>query len=154
MKRTELLGATQEAIDALTAVQLKALDAEIGAAESEAKAQREYLNLILDRRFGTAIQNELDFQGKDTGTIYVPASNSIELKVEIPKNVKWDQPTITKALEGLAPADAKHYAKVEITVEEAKFASAPPAIKAALLPARTVKPGKRKFTFRTIKEAA
>jgi hypothetical protein len=130
------------------------LDDELSKAEAAVKAQRANYHAVLVRRFGEQVRKALTEKGEDTGTVTLPATNSTELSVNIPKTVDWDQQLLTAALNGLPAEEARHYAKVAVSISEENFKAAPPKLRDLFLPARTVKPGKMKFTFKPSKEAA
>jgi hypothetical protein len=91
---------------------------------------------------------------KDTGVVRFAASNTLNLEIDRDKTVKWDQGILKDVLNALPPEDSRHYAKVTVEVESKKFDAAPPAIKKQLAAARTVIPGRNKFTFKDAKIAA
>lgn len=125
--------------------------------EQEGKAlnrRKETLAALLARRFETKAKEALVAAGKDTGTVHVEM-NGVTINVEFPKEVKYDQPKIMAILNAMKPEDAQHYAKLEVKIDERKYTAAPPAIQAAIAPARTVKVGKPKYSFKlTAEEAA
>lgn len=148
-----------EPLDILAAGQfpvaeLAQVDADLRLEAALVKSRREKLEALLDRLYGAVVANEYRLASKDTGTVKIAASNSLNLAIERDKTVVWDQAIIRAELGALAPVDAQHYGKVTIEVPEAKFAAAPPAIKAALAKARTVKVGRNKYTFKPVAEAA
>ena len=70
-----------------------------------------------------------------------------EIRIEVPKNVAWDQAKLAAAIEtirgwGENPAD---YVDTKLSVSETSYKAWPPAIRDLFTPARTVKPGKKKF---------
>lgn len=70
-----------------------------------------------------------------------------EIRIEVPKNVAWDQAKLAAAIEtirgwGENPAD---YVDTKLSVSETSYNAWPPAIRDLFTPARTVKPGKKKF---------
>lgn len=146
------------AIDNLTIDQIAAFDAGtlasidgVLASEGQALTSRKAkLQAALERRYGEALTRALAEKKSDTGTVHLtdPTSNAIDIAVTVPKAVKWDNDALLKALDGMKPEDAKHYAKIEVKVDERKFDAAPPEVRAALSKARTVKPGTAKFTFK------
>ena len=80
-----------------------------------------------------------------------------EIRIEVPKNVAWDQAKLAAAIEtirgwGENPAD---YVDTKLSVSETSYKAWPPAIRDLFTPARTVKPGKKKFEVAlALKEAA
>jgi len=135
------------------AVVLAELQAELVSEKLSLKRREEVFNAVLSRLYGDQAHTAYLIAKKDTGTVHIPASNSLNLTVDVDKTVVWDQAILRKTLDSMAPEDARHYAKVKLEVGEKEFTAAPPAIKTALQRARTVKPGKMKFTFK-VAEAA
>lgn len=133
--------------DELSPNDLFNLDALLTSDADILKKQRAVLDAVMLRKFGDRAKAQYTTDRKDTGTIHIPASNNISLTVNVAKTVKWDQTILRAALAAMPPADAQHYGKVKIEVEERKFSAAPPAIQAKLARARTVIPGKMSFSF-------
>lgn len=134
-------------VAALTVSQLVELDALLDAETAALKRRKDTFHAVMVRLFDERAKRELTAAGKDTGTVNVMASNSTALKVNFPKKVEWDQKLLGAALNAMKPEEARHYGKVELSVEERKFGAAPPAVQAALRSARTVKVGKPTFSF-------
>lgn len=141
-------------IAALPVPQLLEFQTALDTATENLKATKEAFAAALARKYGELAQAELTAERKATGTVNLVASNSTTLKVEYGKTVVWDQAKLGAVLAGLPAADAKHYGKYKLEVEEKKFAEAPADIKALLETARTVKVGAPKFTLKLNAEAA
>lgn len=133
---------------------LHAFQTKLIADKAELKTREDAFNAAMERRYGSAVQLAYQTKGEDTGTVNIAASNTLGLKIERDKDVKWDQPKLFAVLNGMKPEDAKHYAKLTAEIPEAKFKNAPPDIQKALAEARTVKAGRNKFTFKPTEEAA
>lgn len=133
----------------LGASTLAAMASDISRQAEELAGRKAKLEAACVQRYGDSLQRALVEAGKDTGTVNLtdPTSNSITIKATVSKTVEWDQRKLVAALDAMKPEDARHYAKAKFSVEEKKFAAAPPAVQAALSPARTIKPGKPKFEF-------
>lgn len=110
------------------------------------RVRKDKFQAILARRFEEDARKMLVANGKDTGTVNLQ-TNAITVKVVFAKKVEWDQAKLAEALNKLPAADARHYAKVELKVDERKFTAALPAIQAVLQDARTVKVAKPSFSF-------
>lgn len=109
--------------------------------------QREHkLHQAFELRYAAKASEALLADGRDTGTVHLP-DGRFDVTVNRPKRVEWSQSELRKALDAMTPEDAKHYAKVEIKIDERKFAAAPPAVQALLSPARTVKVGKPTYSL-------
>lgn len=148
MDITTLNRPVAELAELLTVPDLQTLETVLDAEKDALKRRREIFDAILVRRFGEKAKTALVASGRDTGTVNIMASNSVELKVTYPKKVEWDQKALRAALDKMKPDDARHYAKVELKVDERKYGAAPPAVQKALLPARTVSCGKPSFSFK------
>lgn len=136
-----------ELCDVLTPTDLFLLSGLLDNDDAIRKAQRTALDAIITRKFADRAKAQYVTDRKDTGTVHVPASNTLSLTVNVAKTVKWDQDILRATLASMKPADARHYGKVEIKVEEKKYSAAPPDVQAKLGRARTVIPGKMSFTF-------
>ena len=97
-----------------------------------------------DIKYGDADKASRKISGKDTGTNHI-LDSGFDVETTIKKDVVWDQDKLMSALDAMADADATHYGKFKVEVDERKFMAAPPAVQASLLPARTVKAGKPAF---------
>jgi hypothetical protein len=131
----------------LMVADLQELDAQLDAASALLKKRKDALHSILARRFEDDARKQLVAKGQDTGTATLVA-NGITVKVVYAKDVAWDQAKLRAAFDRMAPADAAHYAKYKLEVEEKKYTAAPPAVQAALKDARTVKAKKAVFSFK------
>jgi hypothetical protein len=78
--------------------------------------------------------------GKDFGTTYIVAGNR-KLKATVRKKVTWDQDKLGNVLQSMPEADARHYGKLTLAVDERKYTAAPPAVKDMLEPCRSVEVG-------------
>lgn len=147
MDLTEL-DAPIEQVAAMPVATLMSFEQALDADADTLKRRKETFTAALVRRFNEDAKKALLAEGKDTGTVNIPASNSTTLKVTFPKKVEWDQKLLGAALNAMKPEEARHYAKVELKVDERKFTAAPPEVQQALMPARTVKVGKPTFSFK------
>ena len=102
------------------------------------KQELKIINEAFEQRFGNIARNRLREQGKDFGSISIMVTNNIKLNATFRKKVEWDQVGLMTALDTMDQQDARHYGKISVTIEERKYTSAPPAIKAKLEPHRTV----------------
>ena len=66
------------------------------------------------------------------------------------KKVDWDQSGLKLFLGSISPEEASHYAKVSITVPEAKFTNAVPEVQEKLKEFRTVSLQGMKVTFEEV----
>ena len=140
----------------LAPADLLGLQEVIAGADTALKRRKATFEALLTRLFADKARAEYTAQGTDTGTVHIPASNTLDLTIEVDKTVVYDQEKLRATLDAMPAADAKHYAKVTLEIPEAKYKNAPPDTQAKFKEARTVKPGRMKFTLkeRTINEAA
>lgn len=133
----------------LTTAELSTLQAGLNREADVLKRRKETFEALLLRKFETAAREGYTEAKKDTGTITItaPGSNLLALKVEIDKTVVWDQTKLPTIFKAMTPENARHYAKVTYGVPEAIYKAAPPDVQKVLKDARTLKPGKMKFTF-------
>lgn len=106
-----------------------------------AKRHEKRLHDAFEARYAAKASAALLADGRDTGTVHL-TDGRFDVTVTRPKKISWDAEKLRAALDTLPPEDARHYAKVDIKVDERKFAAAPPAIQELLTPARTVSTGK------------
>ena len=102
------------------------------------KEQLKVINDVFEHKFGNIARNRLRELGKDFGSTSIMVTNNIKLNATFRKKVEWDQVGLITALDTMDQEDARHYGKISVTVEERKYATATPAIKAKLEPHRTV----------------
>ena len=86
-------------------------------------------------------RDALRADGKDFGTAHIVEGN-VAMKVNVGKKVTWDQDVLRDTFNSMTPDNAQHYAKLTYAVEERKYTTAPPAIKATLEAARTTEVGR------------
>ena len=117
-------------------------------AEKLKQAQKDVhdFNKFLEDRYLEKAKEKLNEEGKDFGTANIFDGNQ-KVKIELRKKVEWDQEELTKFLNGLTPEEANHLAKFSISVPEAKFANALPAMQEKLKEFRTVSLQGVKVTF-------
>lgn len=111
-----------------------------------AKRRDHRLHQVFERRYGAKASEALLKDGRDTGTIHL-ADGRFDVTVTRPKRVKWDNSKLRSALDMLDPEEARHLAKVEVKIDERKFAAASPRIQALFSDARTVETGKATYSL-------
>lgn len=113
--------------------------------EANLKSKRAFLNMVAQAKY--------QFDPNNLGTAH-PAEG---VTVTVPKNVSWDQEKLDelwKRLEAMGET-ASEYIDVKASVPESKYKAWPESLRAMFEPARTVKPGTPKITFKVAeKEAA
>lgn len=115
----------------------------------QAKKELEDFNKSLETRYYDTGRDLLRQEGKDFGTATL-IENNYKIKIEMRKKVEWDQSQLRDFLETLPPEEASHYAKVSITVPEAKFTNALPEVQDKLKEFRTVSLQGVKVTFEEV----
>ena len=115
----------------------------------QAKKELEDFNKSLETRYYDTGRDLLRQEGKDFGTATL-IENNYKIKIEMRKKVDWDQNKLRDFLETLPPQEAAHYAKVSITVPEAKFTNALPEVQDKLKEFRTVSLQGVKVTFEEV----
>lgn len=79
--------------------------------------------------------------------------NDVELCAITPKRVEWDQAKLAELYKRIGQhEDASQYIDVKYSVSETKYKSWPEDIKAAFLPARTIKPGAVKIEIDNLED--
>jgi hypothetical protein len=130
----------------LTPAELAGLVNDLDAADLVQDRRRLKMHEALTRKYAEQAQAQRRAAGKDTGTIRL-ADGDATVICGLSKKVKWDQVALRDVLAAMPEADARHYARVEIKIDERKFDAAPPAIRALLTHARTVEPAKPTFAI-------
>jgi len=115
----------------------------------QAKKELEDFNKSLESRYSDTAKEMLKQEGKDFGTATL-IENNYKIKIEMRKKVDWDQGGLKLFLGSISPEEAAHYAKVSITVPEAKFTNAVPEVQERLKELRTVSLQGIKVTFEEV----
>jgi len=103
------------------------------------KKDLQTINEVFEHKYGNTARDKLREAGKDFGSTSFMIANNIKLNATFRKKVEWDQAGLMTTLDTQMDADdARHYGKISVTVEERKYSTAPPTIKAILEPHRTV----------------
>jgi hypothetical protein len=113
--------------------------------EAKIKELKEKLQEALNLRFGT---------NRSHGTFWHTTSPGLSVKVEVPKVVEWDQPKMKSLWKDIATkwhGDPDEYIDTRYFVPENRYKAWPSGLKQEFDAARTVKVGKPKFTFVTIR---
>lgn len=93
--------------------------------------------------------------GKDTGVIHFD-DGRVRVTADLPKKVEWDQARLAQIAQQITANgdDPGEYVEVTYRVSETKFNAWPEGIRAAFVPARTVKSGKPAFRLALLQEDA
>ena len=135
-----------EQIAKLDPADLAVIDAELELDADVTARRQAKVNEAKARKWATLAAQARQSAGKDTGTIRL-SEGGYQIVCGLSKRVKWDQGALKTALDSLSPEDARHFAKVEIKIDERKFDAAPASIRNVLAVARTVETGKPTFTI-------
>lgn len=143
MELMELKEQPPGVLDRLPVEVLANLQEQAEAHAAEAGQMLAILHGVFERRYAAGING--------TGTHH-RYDGDIEIKIELPKRIDWDQLELAKAVETIKswdenPAD---YIDTKISVKEAAYANWPPKIRDLFTPARTVKTSKAKFSFKPV----
>ena len=112
----------------------------------EAKEALEDFNKNLEEIYLDFAQKRLRSEGKDFGTVNFK-DGDVTVKVELRKRVSWDEAGLKTFLDTLPKEEAFHYAKVSISIPEAKYSNATPDVQRKLQEYRTVNLQGVKVTF-------
>ena len=95
----------------------------------------------INEHFTPKARAKLAESGLDTGTVRLIEGNR-EYKISVAKKVTWDAEQLSQIFDEMDPDEARHYAKISLSVEERKFTAAPPHIQERLSAARTLEIGR------------
>jgi hypothetical protein len=135
----------------LPAEHLALLQEEAAEALDAAKQTKEQVDGAIALRFAGLADAQRRAAGKDTGTVRFDR-DGVTVVADLPKKVDWDQTLIAAVVERIRAAgdDPRQYVDVSIKVPERKYGAWPDNIRAAFVPARTVKTGKQTFRLTLI----
>jgi hypothetical protein len=130
----------------LLAEHLALLQEEAAKALDAAKQMKEQVDGAIALRFAGLADAQRRAAGKDTGTVRFD-HDGVTVVADLPKKVDWDQTLIAAVVERIRAAgdDPSQYVDIAIKVPERKYGAWPDNIRAAFVPARTVKTGKQTF---------
>lgn len=142
-------------IAALPADMLKLLQDDVLQEAETAKQHASYLSAALDIRYAGRARAQLVADGKDAGTVNI-ADGEFIAKVEIPKQVDWDQGELRHAVDTVKSwgSNPDEFVTTKLGVSETSFKAWPSEIKAVFAPARTVSTGKPKVKIEAAKTRA
>jgi hypothetical protein len=135
---------TPKQIGALPIADLLQLLNLVNARLAEAKTLGEKFDDGLQLRFSSPLQNELQSQSKDSGTVHF-RENDFEITAEVPKKVTWDQEKMENLVKRIPEEQRKTFVKISYAVEERKYSEMPPQYRELFSEARTITPGKARF---------
>ena len=102
----------------------------------------------IDDSLQDSVRERLAIEEKDTGTVNFVVDD-VQVKVTIPKTVKWDQGILEEISGKIAASgdDPGQYMKVERKISETTYKAWPEQIQKVFIAARTVVTGKPKYEF-------
>jgi hypothetical protein len=136
---------TPDQVADLPLAQIAALRADLAELKGHVQQVDSIITAAMDDRFGTRARQEAE-----TGTVHLPDEDGLTVKIEIPKRVEWDQHQLASAAAKIRDEwgdDPGDYLRVKYEVSESAYKAWPSSLRALFEPARTVKPGKPKFTI-------
>ena len=131
---------------ALPAEHLALLQEDARAGLDAANRMRDWIEGTIALRYQQRAVGARAAAGKDTGTVRFQ-DGVVEIVVDLPKRVDWDQPRLTTLSEQIRAGgeDPSEYVEVSFKVSERAYAAWPERIRLAFEPARTVRTGKPTF---------
>ncbi len=136
-------------IAALSGETLVLLQEEAEETLRRAKMAKDWLDGVLDRKYGAIAAEMRRQEAKDTGTVRFD-DGGVTVVADLPKRVEWDQVQLAATVERIRAAgdDPAQYVDLAYKVPERKFGAWPAHIRAAFEAARTVRAGKPSFTLK------
>lgn len=129
--------------------QRKALEKEAAMVKAALAEVDEQIDGILVEQVAAG----LAAKGTDTGTVNL-TRDGVDVKAVVSKSVDWDQSKLAEIWTSIQAAndDPAQYIGLKYSVSETSFKAWPESIKRVFYPARTLKPGKPKYTFGELPE--
>jgi hypothetical protein len=140
---------------ALPAEHLALLQEDARAALDAANRMRDWIEGTVALRYEQRAVSARVAAGKDTGTVRFQ-DGSVEVIVDLPKRVDWDQPRLAALAEQIRAGgeDPNQYVGVSFKVSERAYTAWPDRIRTAFEPARTVRTGKSTYRLSILSETA
>ena len=125
----------------------------IADAKSELATLTNMVQTGLELRFGEAAKAQLRASGRDTGTVHLE-DDGFDIGVDVDKTVAWDQNDLSAKWDriGASGANPRQYITAKFSVSETRYKAWPEVLRQQFESARTVTPGKPKFTVSRIGE--
>ena len=139
----------------LTPTQKLEVDVNLEKAMAWLKEARIKFDAALKQCYEEQAKAALLESGRDFGTAHI-SDGSLQIKVELPKKVTWDQKLLSEIAERVVASgeQIKSYIDVKLAVSESRYTNWPPALQSQFAAARTVEAGKSSFTLSLYREAA
>ena len=144
---------TQSRLATISTAEIAELNKVLDSVASRIKTAQGEILKTYTSRYAERARPQLLAEGKDTGTTHLQ-DGELDIAVEIDKTVKWDQTKLPAIWDRIAATgdDPRQYIEVKYSVSETKYKAWPDTLKQPFTPARTVTPGKPKFTVRRVGE--
>lgn len=136
---------TPDQVADLPLAQIAALRSDLAEQKGKLAGIEKRIDAAMDDRFGKRARQEVE-----TGSVRLDDEDGLSVKVEIPKRVEWDQAQLASVASTIAQEwgdEPQQYLRVKYEVPESAYKNWPDSLRALFEPARTVKPGKPKFTI-------
>ena len=140
---------------ALPAEHLALLQTDSAEALEAARHLHDWLNAAIALRYEQRAIAARGAAGKDTGIVRFQ-DGSVEVAVELPKRVEWDQRRLAALVEQIRAGgeDPGEYVELTFKVSERAYTAWPERIRAAFEPARTVRTGRATYRLALMSEVA
>jgi len=140
---------------ALPAEHLALLQSDAREALDAAKRTLDWIEGAIALRYEQRAVGARAAAGKDTGIVRFE-DGSVEVAVELPKRVEWDQRRLAALVEQIRAGGENPGEYVELTfkVSERAYAAWPERIRGAFEPARTVRTGKPSYRLTILNDVA
>lgn len=121
--------------------------------QAAAKAIGDHIDRALDFKYSERAHRLRLEAGKDTGVVHFDDGH-VHITADLPKKVEWDQARLAEITRRIAANgdDPAQYVEISYRVSETKFGAWPESLKAAFVPARTLKTSKPSFRLALVKE--
>ena len=139
----------------LPAEHLALLQTDARDALDATKRMQDWIEAAIALRYEQRAVGARAAAGKDTGTVRL-RDGSVEIAVDLPKKVEWDQPRLAALAEQIRAGgeDPSQYLEVSMRVSERAYIAWPERIRAAFEPARTVRSGRATYRLAILSEGS
>jgi hypothetical protein len=140
---------------ALPSEHLALLQSDARDAHDASKRQLDWIEGAIALRYEQQAIAARGAAGKDTGIVRFQ-DGTVEVAVELPKRVEWDQRRLAALVEQIRAGgeDPSEYVELTFKVSERAYAAWPERIRSAFEPARTVRTGKPSYRLTLMSEVA
>ncbi|WP_191084763.1 hypothetical protein [Roseococcus microcysteis] len=140
---------------ALPAEHLALLQSDAREALDAAKRTLDWIEGAIALRYEQRAVGARAAAGKDTGIVRFE-DGTVEVAVELPKRVEWDQRRLAALVEQIRAGgeDPGEYVELTFKVSERAYAAWPERVRCAFEPARTVRTGKPSYRLTILNNVA